>query len=54
MPPQEARAVYDDFAKNIKGEYPNVQEGVFGAHMQISLMNDGPVTIVLDSCPVGQ
>ena len=54
MPPQKAQVAYDDFAKSLKGEYPNVQEGVFGAHMQISLMNDGPVTIVLDSCVAGQ
>ena len=49
MPPEQAKVAYDDFVKAIKKEYPKVQEGVFGAHMQVELINDGPVTIDIES-----
>ena len=38
-----------NFIEQCKKEIPNVQTGIFGADMQISLTNDGPFTIVLDS-----
>ena len=47
--PEMAQELYDYVLKKA-GEYvPNVQKGVFGAYMQVSLLNDGPFTIVLDS-----
>lgn len=51
MPPQEARVVYDNFVKKVKQLYKadKVQEGEFGAMMEVALVNDGPVTMHLDS-----
>lgn len=48
-PPDEARALYEYFVELAKGEVSHVGTGVFGAHMEVSLVNDGPVTIVMDS-----
>jgi len=48
MPPQEAEPFYNDFVVALKKAYPKVKEGVFGAYMQVQLINDGPVTILLD------
>jgi len=52
MPPQEAKLRYNAFAKDLKKAYPRVQEGIFGANMQVSLVNVGPVTIIVgnNSC----
>ena len=47
--PVEATKIYDYFNNSLKLNGVNTQTGVFGADMQISLVNDGPVTIVLDS-----
>lgn len=47
MQPQQAELLYNDFVSHLKKRYPDVKEGVFGAHMQVSLINDGPVTIIL-------
>ena len=47
--PVEATKLYDYFNNSLKLNGVNTQTGVFGADMQISLVNDGPVTIVLDS-----
>jgi len=49
MKPEQAKILYDDFARNVKQQYDKVREGVFAAHMQVSLVNDGPVTILIDS-----
>jgi D-tyrosyl-tRNA(Tyr) deacylase len=51
MPPDQARAMYDEFLATLRGMDPtvDVKDGVFGAMMDISLVNDGPVTILLDS-----
>jgi D-tyrosyl-tRNA(Tyr) deacylase len=49
MAPERAEKVYADFMGSIKKEYHRVCEGIFGAHMQVSLVNSGPVTILLDS-----
>lgn len=40
---------YDAYCKALEGYNINVYRGVFGADMKIELLNDGPVTIVLDS-----
>jgi len=48
-PPELANALYEEFAKHLLGMGVQVQTGVFRAHMQVELVNDGPVTILLDS-----
>ena len=47
MPPQEAKVLYNYFLETFKNNYSNVESGEFGADMQVSLVNDGPVTLVL-------
>jgi D-tyrosyl-tRNA(Tyr) deacylase len=47
--PLEAKVLYEYFLSNIAQQYTQVQSGVFGADMQVSLTNDGPVTFLL-SC----
>ena len=48
--PEKAEPLYELFNKLLKEKYMlHVETGRFGANMQISLINDGPVTIVLDS-----
>jgi len=49
MEPQKAKEMFDDFIKKLKQHKINVKEGVFGEHMIINIVNDGPVTFVLDS-----
>ena len=46
--PEEARTMYDRCAQLLAAQVP-VQQGVFQADMQVSLVNDGPFTILLDS-----
>ncbi len=46
--PEEGRRLYDRFAEALAGEGVPVETGVFGADMQVSLVNDGPVTIWLE------
>ncbi|MDD6888187.1 MAG: D-aminoacyl-tRNA deacylase [bacterium] len=46
--PEEARTMYDRCAQLLAVQVP-VQQGVFQADMQVSLVNDGPFTILLDS-----
>jgi D-aminoacyl-tRNA deacylase len=46
-PPEEAEAVYDAFVAALRELGVAVETGVFGARMQIELVNDGPVTIVI-------
>ncbi len=48
-PPPEANRLYEYFVSLIKAELGHVGVGVFGAHMEVGLVNDGPVTIVMDS-----
>ena len=47
--PDEANRLYEYFMSLAKKEIRRVEAGVFGAHMEVSLLNDGPVTIVMDS-----
>ena len=49
MPPGEAGPRFEKLAEALRGEGCAVQTGVFGAHMHVELVNDGPVTLVLDS-----
>ncbi len=48
-PPEEGRALYEDFMRRLKDKGVPVQAGEFGAMMEVSLVNDGPVTFVLDT-----
>ena len=48
--PDVAIPIYEGFVQQLEKELgKKVQTGVFGADMQVSLLNDGPVTIVIDS-----
>lgn len=47
--PREAARLYEYFTAQAKKTVPHVETGVFGAHMEVSLLNDGPVTILLDT-----
>ena len=48
-PPEEADALYQAFCQHLRGQGLAVATGVFRAHMEVELVNDGPVTILLDS-----
>jgi len=45
--PEEAEPLYERFCAELRGHGVPVQTGAFGTHMQVELVNDGPVTIVL-------
>ncbi len=47
--PEKAERFYEAFVAHLRGTLPHVETGRFGAHMEVSLINDGPVTIILDS-----
>lgn len=48
--PEEADALYGSYRNHLRAlGVQQVESGVFGAHMQVSLTNDGPVTILLDT-----
>ena len=47
-PPEQGRALYERFATALRALGVPVATGVFGARMEVELVNDGPVTIVLD------
>ena len=47
--PDEAKALYEYFCKLCEKQVSHVGQGVFGAHMEIAQVSDGPVTIVMDS-----
>jgi D-aminoacyl-tRNA deacylase len=46
-PPELAKPLYEAFCETLRGLGINVETGVFGAWMQLELLNDGPVTLVL-------
>ncbi|MCB1690963.1 MAG: D-tyrosyl-tRNA(Tyr) deacylase [Halioglobus sp.] len=48
MPPAEAVQLYDYFLARLRQRHPVVAAGEFGADMQVSLVNDGPVTFLLE------
>lgn len=48
-PPEQARQMYDDLVTRLKESGLAVSTGVFQADMQVSSVNDGPVTIVVDT-----
>jgi D-tyrosyl-tRNA(Tyr) deacylase len=49
LAPAQATLLFDQFCALVEQTGVPVQRGVFGAHMKVSLLNDGPVTLILDS-----
>lgn len=47
--PQMAEEIYEHIVTRCKELFKNTQKGIFGADMKVSLTNDGPFTLVLDS-----
>jgi len=49
MPPEEARGLYQRALEGFRSLWPRVFPGVFGGDMKIHALNDGPVTLLIDS-----
>ncbi len=49
--PEKARALYEAFVEKMKSRKIRVACGVFGAMMDVALVNDGPVTLIVESKP---
>jgi D-aminoacyl-tRNA deacylase len=47
-PPEEAERLYRNFVNALDESKLNIQEGRFGADMQVDIVNDGPVTFILE------
>ena len=48
-PPDHGRAIYERFVEELRALGPRVATGVFGAMMAVTSVNDGPVTILIDT-----
>jgi D-aminoacyl-tRNA deacylase len=48
-PPEQGRRLFETFVQAARDRHERVETGVFGAHMRVSLTNDGPVTFWLES-----
>lgn len=48
MPPVEAEQLYNYFVAQLRSKHDKVATGIFAADMQVSLVNDGPVTFILN------
>ena len=48
-PPEQANALYNEFVEALRGQGVKVETGVFQAMMSVELVNEGPVTILMDS-----
>ena len=48
-PAEQAEPLYERFCEALRAEGVPVETGIFGAKMQVELVNDGPVTIILES-----
>ena len=48
-PPEQGKALFEEFVRTSQALGVRVESGVFQAHMSVELVNDGPVTILLDS-----
>ncbi len=46
-PPEQGKVLFDVFVERARAQHACVQTGIFGADMQVSLLNDGPVTFWL-------
>lgn len=54
-PPAEANRLYERFVEQVKARgVKNVQTGEFGAHMDVTVANNGPVTIIIDTEKIGK
>ena len=47
-PPELAEPLYETFLAELKKSGLKVEKGIFGAHMEVSLVNDGPVTLLIE------
>ena len=47
--PDEAKLLYEQVVTELRDHGTHVETGVFAAHMQVELLNDGPVTLIIDS-----
>lgn len=47
-PPAQAQALYDYFVEQLRARHSKVATGIFAADMQVALVNDGPVTFMLE------
>jgi D-aminoacyl-tRNA deacylase len=47
-PGRLSEPLYETFCSSLVGQGAHVERGVFGAHMDVSLVNDGPITMILD------
>ena len=52
--PEEAKALWEEFNKALTSNGIELSKGEFAAHMEVSLINDGPVTLVFDSRKGGE
>jgi D-aminoacyl-tRNA deacylase len=48
-PPEQGKALYEEFVRALQTFGVQVETGIFQTHMSVELVNDGPVTILLDS-----
>jgi D-tyrosyl-tRNA(Tyr) deacylase len=53
-PPELARLLYEKFVETLRSSGLMIQTGSFGADMKVSLVNDGPVTVMLDTSEFGK
>lgn len=49
--PDFAEEMYEKFLAYVKDNFGSVQHGIFGADMKVDLLNNGPVTLIIDSKP---
>ncbi len=49
MPQKQAKTFYETFVEKFKQAYPKIKDGIFGADMKVELINDGPVTIIIET-----
>ena len=47
-PPEKGKALYEHFVAELKKQVSRVETGIFGAMMEVELVNDGPVTLLLE------
>ncbi|MBQ3870755.1 MAG: D-tyrosyl-tRNA(Tyr) deacylase [Clostridia bacterium] len=47
--PEKATELFDKFKAELSTFVPHIETGVFGAHMDVTLENDGPFTVILDT-----
>jgi D-tyrosyl-tRNA(Tyr) deacylase len=52
-PASRALRLYENLVEALASRFPGVRQGVFGATMRLALVNDGPVTLVLERGPAG-